>query len=137
MVDYGKCVGCKACAKACPRNIISMVPFKTERMLVVACSNRDKGPDVKAVCEIGCIGCTACTKKAESMSMEGNLPIIDYRASDDEANFTMAREKCPRSSMIYVGKPSAEDLAAVASEQLPARVEADFKTTVDDTDWWG
>ena len=24
-----------------------------------------------------------------------------------------------------------------AGEQLPARVEADFKTTVDETDWWG
>ena len=25
-VDYEKCVGCKACAKVCPRNVITMVP---------------------------------------------------------------------------------------------------------------
>jgi len=136
-VDYDKCIGCKACAKACPRNIISMVPFKAERMLVVACSNQDKGVDVKQVCEIGCIGCTACSKKAALMSMQGNLPVIDYDRYDATADFTAAREKCPRASMIYVGKPSAKDLAAVAAEELPDRIEADFKTTVDDTEWRG
>ena len=136
-VDYDKCIGCKACAKACPRNIISMVPFKAERMLVVACSNQDKGVDVKEVCEIGCIGCTACSKKAALMSMKGNLPVIDYDRYDATADFTAAREKCPRASMLYVGKPSPKDLAAVAAEELPDRIEADFKTTVDDTEWRG
>ena len=29
-VDYDKCTGCGACARACPRNIISMVPFKSD-----------------------------------------------------------------------------------------------------------
>jgi len=56
VVDYDKCTGCTACARACPRNIITMVPFKSDRMLVVACSNQDSGPDVKAVCKVGCIG---------------------------------------------------------------------------------
>jgi len=136
-VDYEKCIGCKACARVCPRNIISMVPFKAERMLVVACSNKDKGPEVKAVCEVGCIGCTACSRKAELMQMQDNLPVIDYELYKSEEQFTAAREKCPRESMIAVGKPSEEDLAAVAGEELPARVEADFETTVDDTEWRG
>jgi len=136
-VDYEKCIGCKACARACPRNIITMIPFKCERMLVVACSNKDKGPDVKQVCEVGCIGCTACSRKAELMSMDGNLPMVDYDHYDETADFTEARKKCPREGMLYVGKPSAEDLAAVAAETLPDRIEADFKTTVDDTQWRG
>jgi len=136
-VDYQKCIGCKACATACPRNIITMVPFKAERMLVVACSNKDKGPDVKAVCTVGCIGCGGCSRRCEVMEMEGNLPVIDYDRYDDPTDFATAREKCPRESMVYVGHPTAEDLAAVAEETLPERIEADFKTTVDETEWRG
>ena len=136
-VDYHKCVGCKQCAKACPRNIISMVPFKAERMLVVACSNKDFGPAVKEVCTVGCIGCSACSRHAEPMAMEGNLPIVDYDAYGSGDEFAKAIEKCPRESMIFVGKPTEADLAAVAEEELPQRIEADFKTTVDETEWRG
>ena len=136
-VDYEKCIGCKACARTCPRNIITMVPFKSQRMLVVACSNQDKGPDVKEVCTVGCIGCTACSRKAEPMEMVGNLPTIDYDRYESEEDFAVARQKCPRASMLYVGMPTAEDIAAVADEELPDRVEADFKTTVDETEWRG
>jgi len=136
-VDYERCIGCKACARACPRHIITMVPFKSDRTLVVACSNQDVGPDVKAVCQVGCIGCTACSRNAELMEMKGKLPMIDYDRYDESADFTVARKKCPRESMIYVGKPSPEDLAAVAGEEMPSRIEADFKTTVDETEWRG
>lgn len=136
-VDYHKCIGCKACARACPRNIITMVPFKQERMFVVACSNQDKGPEVRAVCTVGCIGCTSCTRRAELMQMQGNLPVVDYDHYEGNDHFEPALAKCPRASMIYVGKPSPADLAAVADEQLPDRVEADFKTTVDETEWRG
>jgi len=136
-VDYEKCIGCKACANVCPRNIITLVPFKSERMLIVACSNKDFGPDVKAVCRIGCIGCKSCSRKADLMEMDGHLPVVDYDRYDSQADFELALEKCPRASMMYVGKPTAEDLAAVADEESPERVEADFKTTVDETEWRG
>ncbi|MBN2474438.1 MAG: RnfABCDGE type electron transport complex subunit B [Pirellulales bacterium] len=136
-VDYRSCVGCKACARVCPRNIITMVPFKAERMLVVACSNQDMGPDVKAVCELGCIGCKGCSRRADRMEMDGNLPVIDYDRYGSAGDFQVALEKCPRASLVFVGKPSQEDLAAVADEHLPDEIRADFKTTVDDTEWRG
>ena len=136
-VDYEKCIGCKACARACPRNIITMVPFKSDRMLVVACSNQDTGPDVKAVCELGCIGCQGCSRRADQVEMDGSLPVIDYDQYSSESDFQVALGKCPRASLILVGKPSAEDLAAVAEEELPDEIKADFKTTVDDTKWRG
>jgi hypothetical protein len=40
-------------------------------------------------------------------------------------------------SLLFMGKPTAEDLAALKDVEAPDRVEADFKTTVDKTDWWG
>lgn len=136
-VDYEKCIGCKACAKVCPRNIITMVPFKAEQMLVVACSNQDRGSEVKEVCRVGCIGCTACSRSAKPMQMQGNLPMIDYDAYESAEEFDVARQKCPRASMVMIGKPTPKDLAAVADEEVPERIEADFKTTVDETEWWG
>ena len=138
-VDYEKCVGCGACAKACPRNIITMIPFKYERMLAVTCSNKDVGDEVKIVCKVGCIGCRACSRFCSLFHMEENLPAIDYDnyCGDFMDELAKAVKKCPRKGLVLMGKPSHRDLEAVADHMLPRVIEADFKTTVDDTEWWG
>jgi len=46
-------------------------------------------------------------------------------------------EKCPRNTIIFIGKPTPADLAAVAEKKLPPRVEADFESTVDRGQWHG
>ena len=46
-VESGKCRACTLCVRACPRNIIEIVPKKD--MAMVRCSNRDKGADRKSV----------------------------------------------------------------------------------------
>jgi ferredoxin len=139
VVDYEKCVGCGACEKACPRHIISMVPFKAERMLIVACSNEDFGKDVKAVCEVGCIGCGLCARLSPLFAVEGNLSSIDYEDYDPDelSSVRAAAEKCPMKRLTFVGKPSEKDLAAVADEQAPELVQPDFKTTADEAEWRG
>ena len=138
-VDYDKCTGCGACAKVCPRNIISMVPFKREQMTVVTCSNKDFGKDVKAVCTVGCIGCKACARASDLFKVENNIPHIDYDAYDPDKmdSLQVALDKCPMKRIMKVGKPSEADLAAVGDQKVPTIVEADFKTTVDDTEWHG
>jgi len=115
-VDYAKCIGCGACARVCPRNIISMVPFKAERMVVVACSNRDFGKDVRGVCKVGCIGCNACRKVSELFTVEDNLAGIDYEKYDPQKTDALkaAIEKCPTKCIVSVGKVSENALPPIA-----------------------
>jgi RnfABCDGE-type electron transport complex B subunit len=116
-VDYDRCIGCGACVRACPRKIISMVLFKSDRMLVVACSNQDFGRDVKAVCEVGCIGCRACARNNDLIKMEGELPRIDYDKYDPQAEYGAIAHACKRDSLIFVGKPGANESAAGAGAE--------------------
>ena len=138
-VDYEKCVGCGACAKVCPRNIITITPFKAERVLAVSCSNKDKGRDVIAVCNVGCIGCGQCARTSSLFKIENNLSTIDYDAYTPECSLEVldACKKCKRQRLVFVGKPTAEDLERTRDEGLPDVVEPDFKTTVDDMEWRG
>jgi len=125
-VRYENCIGCRACADACPRNIISMLPFKSEQMLVVACCNRDAGKDVMRVCKVGCIGCKLCDKNSDLIRMSGNLPEIEYDRYDPvngAAPFSVAVEKCPMESLVYVGGWTDSDLAATTSERTREPVE--------------
>jgi len=134
IIDPKKCTGCKACVSACPRGIITMVPFKNTEVLVVACSNKDKGILVKEVCSIGCIGCSACAKPSEGLlNMVDNLPVMDYDTYTGTNDLSKSIEKCPRESLVYIGEPSKKK----ALEGAPERIEANFETTVDKTEWWG
>jgi len=139
-VDYEKCIGCGACARVCPRNIIHMVPFKKERMIVVACSSKDPGKQVREVCKVGCIGCGGCARRADDFGVSQNLSVIDYDKYDPDTMadaMQLALEKCPMKTIVTVGKPGLDELAAVANTDLPAVIKDEFQTTVDDTEWRG
>lgn len=92
VVDKEKCVACGKCVAACPNRLIELVPYKAEHL--VQCSSHDKGKDVKAKCDNGCIGCTLCTKQCEvgAIRMENNLAVIDYSLC---TNCGKCAAKCP------------------------------------------
>lgn len=138
-VDYDKCVGCGACAKVCPRNIITITVFKSDQMLAVTCANKDKGRDVTAVCNVGCIGCGACARTSDLFTIEDNLSTINYDAYSPTCSLEVldACNKCKRQRLVFVGKPSRGELEKAADLEAPGLVEPDFKTTVDDMEWRG
>ena len=104
VVDYEKCTGCTACSKACPRNLIEMVPFRFENMMIVACNSKETGKSTRSICKVGCIGCGICAKQTDIFSIEDNLARIDYARYEPNEQTETAMEKCPTKVITYRGK---------------------------------
>lgn len=103
-VDYAKCTGCAACSKACPRNLIEMVPFGHENMMVVACNSKENGKSTRAMCQVGCIGCKLCTKQSDLFTVGENLARMDYTKYAPSDETEAALNKCPTGVIVYRGK---------------------------------
>lgn len=78
IVNPEKCTACGQCVRACPRNIIELIPYSAKYM--VGCSSHDKGKDTKAVCSAGCIGCRLCERNCpeHAITVTDNNASIDY-----------------------------------------------------------
>ncbi|MDP2690721.1 MAG: RnfABCDGE type electron transport complex subunit B [Deltaproteobacteria bacterium] len=93
VVFYDKCVGCGACARACPRNIIEMHP--EEHKLFVYCRSRDKGAHAKKVCSVACIACSLCVKDCSvpgGIAIKDNLATVNYDLAPQNDEST---KRCP------------------------------------------
>lgn len=77
-INPDKCVACGLCVKACPKDLIDMVPDKPTA--IVLCSNKDKGALTRKVCKVGCIVCKRCEKACEydAIHVKDNLASVDY-----------------------------------------------------------
>jgi len=103
-INYEKCTGCGACSKACPRNLIEMVPFTHNIMMTVACKSQENGKDTRAFCKVGCIACKLCTKQTDAFEMTGNLAKMNYGKYQPGEAFETAKKKCPTGVIVYRGK---------------------------------
>ena len=102
-VNYKKCTGCGACSKACPRNLIEMVPFAHENMMTVACKNKENGKTTRSICKVGCIGCGLCAKQTDIFTVEDNLARLDYSKYQPNGQTETAMNKCPTGVIVFRG----------------------------------
>lgn len=97
VVDKEACKACGKCVAACPKHLISLIPY--EAKYVVACSSKDKGPVAMKKCESACIGCSLCVKNCgnEAVSVTDFNATIDYSKC---INCGTCAEKCPKKAIV-------------------------------------
>jgi electron transport complex protein RnfB len=114
--DYQKCTGCGACAKACPRSLIVMLPFHHDPMMTVACSSKENGKTTRAICQVGCIGCGVCAKQSDAFRIEENLAQMDYVKYEPSGQNEAAYNKCPTGAIVYRGRSAPQPRAPKAKQ---------------------
>lgn len=120
VVFYDKCVGCGACARACPRNIIEMHPENDK--LFVYCRNKDRGAKAKEVCSVACIACSLCVKDCSvpgGIAMKDNLAVIDYARAPQTDEST---KRCPTGCILFGVEEGVTKKAALSRSRSRAAV---------------
>ena len=96
-VSLSKCISCGKCISVCPKNIIKRIPASAT--YYVACSNHQKGKEVRELCTKGCIACGICVKQCEvgAITIVDNLATIDYTKC---INCGKCAAKCPQRCIV-------------------------------------
>ncbi len=106
VINEEKCTGCGLCVKACPRNIICLIP--RSQKVYLGCLTQDKAKAVKEICSVGCFACTLCADPklvpGGLIVMENNLPKILLEKIKDWQDLKPAVAKCPAKCYLVRGE---------------------------------
>jgi Na+-translocating ferredoxin:NAD+ oxidoreductase subunit B len=133
VIDPEACTGCGVCVKTCPKQVLQMQP--KDAPVYVPCSTRDTGKAVSSVCDVGCVHCGACTRKAKDVvNMVNDRIEIDYEKCDEAmakagvwacAKQHIFRYRDPQLQAQAVDQMKAEQAAKKAAAAKKATVEAE------------
>ena len=92
-VNRAVCTGCGACVKACPRNLIRLIP--EENTLIPRCANPKSAADARKECDVSCIACGLCVKNCptNAITIEGNRAVLHPERC---ISCGMCAVKCPQ-----------------------------------------
>lgn len=99
-VNKNLCTSCGLCISSCPNNVL--VFSKESEKVHVRCRSHDKGKDVKAVCNVGCIACKICEKNCPEQA----ITVTEFLATIDQSKCTacgICVEKCPQHTIEIRG----------------------------------
>ena len=113
-VNTEKCVGCMACAAACPRKLI--VPVEYGNNVIIACNSHAKGAITVRGCSQGCIGCGMCLKICphDAIHIDKNLAVIDY---DKCTSCGLCAAVCPK-KLIASPVETPEEVLKIVKEYM-------------------
>lgn len=132
-INIDKCVACGACAEACPKNIIKLLPLKSK--YTITCRSVERGKVTRHDCSVGCIGCGICAKACpkDAITVSDNLAVIDPNKC---INCGICAQKCPQKTINKVtpeglvrpeAKPQKPKLTPEQIEELKAKKAAAIK----------
>lgn len=100
VVDEARCTACGDCVDVCPKDLFSIHPVSHH--LWVACKSLAEGDAALAECAVACNACGRCAADSPngSVTMQNNLPVVDYSRGRDLSSQIIQR--CPTGAIVWI-----------------------------------